>query len=228
MPVHPFTARQLAEQELERPGLKTGFALDWQLPDWLVPAGSWSYESLTPLGVIVRIAEAVGGYVNAHASLNRLVAKQRYPRLPWEWARATPDLVLPIDAVKTLDMRWQEKPAFNAVIVTGERHGITARVLRSGTAGDVQAPMVVDPLLSHVDACRERGRSVLGDTGRQATVTLELPMLEGLGLMDPGLLVSVGEGTASWQGLVRATRIAADWNQALTVRQTVEVERHFL
>lgn len=53
-------------------------------------------------------------------------------------------------------------------------------------------------------------------------------MLNSVGLLDPGLLIAVGEGTTNWRGLVRATSIAADWGESLTVRQTVEVERHYL
>ncbi len=223
----PFNARQLAEQELDRPGLATGFALDWQLPDWLVPAGAWSYEALTPMAVVSRIAEAVGGYVNADARLKTLRAKPRYPALPWEWTSATPDRALPLDVVKTLDLRWTQKPDFNAVMVSGERHGLSARVYRGGTAGELMAPSVVDALLTHADACRERGRSILADTGRQAMVTLELPMLDALGLIDPGQLVAVGDGTAGWRGVVRSTHIAAEWTQSLTVRQTIELERHY-
>lgn len=228
VPTAPFTARQLAEQELTRPGLVTGFNLDWRLPDWLVPAGSWSYQSLSPMGVIGHIAESVGGYLNAHTRLKTLVAKSRYPELPWNWATLPPDRSLPIDVVKTLNLRWQEKPSFNAVYVSGERQGITGHVIRSGTAGDAVAPMVVDGLITHADAARERGRTILADTGKQAVVTLELPMLNSVGLLDPGLLIAVGEGATNWRGLVRATSIAADWGESLTVRQTVEVERHYL
>ncbi len=228
MPGAPFTARQLAEQELSRAGLVTGFHLDWQLPDWLVPAGSWGYQSLSPIGVIGRITEAVGGYVNAHPRLRTLVAKSRYPVLPWNWAKEAPDRTLPIDVVKTLNLRWQEKPTFNAVYVCGEREGVTGHVVRTGTAGDALATTVVDGLITHADAARERGRAILADVSRQAVVTLELPMLETLGLLHPGLLIAVGEGASNWRGLVRGTRIAAEWNESLTVRQTIEVERHYL
>ncbi|ARU21606.1 ribosome hibernation promoting factor [Ralstonia solanacearum] len=228
MPAAPFTARQLAEQELTRAGLVTGFTLDWQLPDWLVPAGSWGYQSLTPMGVIGRITEAVGGCVFAHPRLRTLVAKSRYPVLPWNWAKERPDRTLPIDVVKTLNLRWRELPAFNAVYVCGERDGVTGHIVRAGTAGDVLAATVVEGLITHADAARERGRVILADVGRQAMVTLELPMLEALGLLDPGLLIAVGEGDSNWRGLVRGTRIAAEWNESLTVRQTIEVERHYL
>lgn len=225
-PSAPFTARQLAELELERAGLITGFDLDWQLPDWLVPAGAWSYESLTPVQVIARLVESVGGTLNAHPHLRRLMAMSRYPSLPWEWANQSAHRTLPIDVVKTLSARWQEKPAFNAVFVAGEHQGLVARVVRSGTAGDLLAPMVVDPLITHVDAARERGRAVLADVSRQALVTLELPMLPSIGLLDPGRLIAIGENGQDWRGLVRGTTVSASWSQSLIVRQTVEVERH--
>jgi len=122
VPVAAFTAQQLAGQELARVGLDTGFALDWRIADWLVPAGAWSYEQMSPMSVITRIAESVGGYVNAHPRLKSLAVKPRYPSMPWEWATQTPDVSLPIDVVKTLDLRWQQKPDLNAVIVSGERH----------------------------------------------------------------------------------------------------------
>jgi len=227
-PSVPFTARQLAENELTRPALVTGFSLDWRLPDWLVPPGSWSVQSLTPMGVIGRIVEAVGGYVNAHPRFKTLIAQSRYPTLPWEWSTTAPDRTLPLDVVKTLNLRWQEKPAFNAVYVSGERVGVTAQVLRAGTAGDLLAPMVVDALITHADAARERGRAVLADTGKQALVTLELPLLPAIGLLDPGLLIAVGDGNSPWRGLVRATRIAATWTESLAIRQTIEAERHYL
>jgi hypothetical protein len=222
----PFTARQLAEQELDRAGLSTGFALDWALPDWLVPQGAWSYQALTPLSAILRIVESVGGTLNAHPRELRLAARSRYPAPPWQWTSLAPDLTLPLDAVRTLELRWQEKPAYNAVFVAGERHGLVARVLRSGSAGDLIAPTAVDALITHADAARERGMRILADTGRQALVTLELPMLPTLGLCEPGQLVAVGAGAEAWRGLVRATQIAARWDTALSVRQTIELERH--
>ena len=110
--------------------------------------------------------------------------------------------------------------------VSGERYGVVGHVVRSGTAGDLVAPMVANSFITHADAARERGRAILADTGRQAVVTLELPMFETLGLLDPGLLVAVGSGQSAWRGLVRSTSLSANWSHSLTVRQTIEVERH--
>ena len=227
-PDDPFTARQLADLELERPGLSTGFNLAWQLPDWLVPSGAWSYRSLTPLSAILRIVESVGGNLISHPSLLQLTARSRYPEPPWRWNTVTPDLSLPVDVVRSLSARYLEKPEFDAVIIAGERKGIVGRVKRTGTAGNRLAPMVVDGLITHADAARERGTTMLADVGRQAVVTLELPMLPTIGLLEPGQLLGVGEGDGGWRGLVRSTRVAASWTETLSVRQTVDVERHYL
>ncbi|MDR0770179.1 MAG: hypothetical protein LBE75_03145, partial [Burkholderiales bacterium] len=222
-----FTARQLAEQELTRAGLITGFDLQWGLPDWLVPAGAWGYQALTPVSVIQQIAGAVGGYVNAHHYTRSLLVKSRYPHLPWEWDAATPDHVIPIEAVKAMSLNWNEKPDYNAVYVSGERIGVTARVLRTGSAGDIPAQMATDPLITHVDAARERGRSILGDTGRQASVTITLPMYAMLGLVTPGELLETGKTSKRWRGLVRSTSVSAEFSDSLIVRQTIGVERHY-
>jgi hypothetical protein len=171
---------------------------------------------------------AVGGTLGAHPQQSHLIAASRYPDvygLPWQWAAANPYRSLPIDVVKTLSARWQDRPNLNAVFVAGERQGVIAKVTRSGTAGDVLAPMVVDTLIAHADAARERGRVVLADTGRQALVTLELPMLPSIGLLDPGKLIELRDGADTWRGLVRGTTVSASWNQSLMVRQVVEVER---
>lgn len=230
VPSVPFTARQLADNELTRPGLITGFSVDWQLADWLVPAGAVSFAESSPITVLNRIAEAAGGFVNAHPTLKQLAVRPRYPAAPWNWSSSTPDATLPLDVAKTLNLRWQEKPAYNAVFVAGEHAGVAARVMRAGTAGDVLAPMIVDPLITHAEAARARGIAILSDTGRQSLVTLELPMLSAIGLLSPGQMVAVGENGPSntWHGLVRSTQITAQWSESLTVRQTIELERHYL
>lgn len=169
--------------------------------------------------------------MQAHPYQRQIATRSRYPSLPWEWDSTTADLTLPLAVVKTLNLRWQEEPAFNAAYVAGERMGIVGHITRTGSAGDAVAPMVVDGLITHADAARERGRVILADTGKQAMVTLELPMLESIGLVSPGKLIAVGDDPSAkgngWRGLVRSTQIAAQWSESLTVRQTLEVERHY-
>jgi len=224
--VAPFTAQQLAEQELIRADLITGFSLNWQIPDWLVPAGAFSYESLAPVSVIQKIAESVGAYVNAHHYNKELLVKSKYPSLPWEWASATPDFEAPLDILETLSARWLEYPAYNGVYVSGTNAGVTALVKVYGSDGAEQAEMQTNALITHADAARELGRSILGNTGKQELVTMAMPMLLQTGLLTPGMLFETGEPSKRWRGLIRSTAVSATFSDSLIVRQTISVERH--
>ena len=97
------------------------------------------------------------------------------------------------------------------------------QITRTGTAGDVVAPMITDPLITHADAARARGRPILADTGRQARITLELPILPETGIITPGKLVQYTDAGTTRRGLVRSTAVTA---QLPTARQTIELETH--
>ena len=121
-------------------------------------------------------------------------------------------------------IEWQDKAAYNRVYVGGtETGGILGQITRTGTAGDVVAPMVTDPLITHADAARARGRPILADTGRQARITLELPILPETGIITPGKLVQYTDAGTTRRGLVRSTAVTA---QLPTARQTIELETH--
>jgi hypothetical protein len=241
-PTAPITARQLAENELSRvsvgSGLEADFTLDWNLVDWLIPAGAVSFDNHSPIAVINRMAESAGGFVQAHPALKKLIATSRVPRTasgdllpPWMWNKqdATNALAatLPLQALRTLNIHTQDKPAHNAVYVSGERAGVTAFVKRSSTAGESQAPMVIDALVTHADAARARGTSVLAQTGRQAIVSLEMPLWPTLGVLPVGKLIELANASEAWRAQVLGVGISAQWQDALTVRQTVELVRHF-
>lgn len=230
-----LTSRQFAEAELTRPGLITGFDFDWMFPDelgWDMPAGTWSYNNLTPLEVINQIVQGAGGYVNSHRLNKTLIVRPEYPVPFWEWGLETPDLVLPKTLIRSQNLRWAEKPLYNGVYVTGENTGVTALVRKSGTIGDFQAPSFTGAMISSNLAARLKGISILSAGGKQATVGLELPMEQSVGLLTPGMLIEVtngGYGTeAAWRGLIRSTSIEARrTNQSLTVSQSVDLERHY-
>jgi hypothetical protein len=229
-----LNSRQFAESELTRPGLVTGYSLDWQLIDslgWLMPADTWSYSELTPIQVIQNIVQGAGGYVNSHPADKQLLVKAKYPTPYWEWPTATGLLTIPRSFVKRQSLEWHEKPAYNGVYVSGENTGVTAFVKRTGTAGEFQAPMFVNPMISAASAARNKGMSILSAGGKQATVSLDLPMEASLGLVSPGVMVEVtngGLGTApAWRGIVRSSSVAANWGRGLTVNQSLRVERHY-
>ncbi|HOX59638.1 MAG TPA: hypothetical protein PLC99_22380 [Verrucomicrobiota bacterium] len=218
------TAQQLLNEALMVNGVSIGWTVDWQLEDWSVPAGLWSYTG-TYLGAAQRLAESGGGYVQADHALQTLHIRPYYPVAPWDWAEATPDLALPEDVCTVEEIEWQDKPAYNAVWVVGGANGRRDQVKRTGTAGDVLAPTVVDPLACDTVMTRQRGLRVIADTGRQVHLSLKLPVLAATGLIRPGLLLEYTEQGQTHVGLSRAVSVNY---QFPTAWQTIKVETHEL
>ncbi len=217
-----ITAQQAAEAAITAAGLPTGWTLDWQLTDWLLPAGLWVHQG-SPLSAVTRIAEAAGGYVQAYPVAKVLAILPRYPVAPWDWAGETPDIEIPSSVAVTEGIEWADKPAYNAVYVSGATGGVLGHVKRAGTAGDIVAQMVTDDLITHADAARQRGTAILSDTGRQARVGISLPVLDETGIIMPGQLVRYVDGATTRLGLARSVSVTAGLPK---VRQTVEIETH--
>lgn len=216
----PRTARQLMDDVLTINGVPLGWSIDWGLTDWNVPAGVFAHQG-TWIDALAAIAEAPGGYLLPHPSEAILRVRHRYPVAPWNWHAVTPDLVLPVDAVSRESLRWLEKPAYNRVFVSGQSAGVLGQVTRTGTAGNVIAPMVVDALITEAAAARQRGTAILADTGQQFEVGLRLPVLPETGIVEPGTFVEYQDGSVARLGLVRSTRIEAGFPE---VWQTLGVE----
>lgn len=217
------SAQQLLADALTDNGVALGWTLDWQAADWLVPAGLYNHTG-PYIAHAQRLAEAAGAYVQADPLTDTLRILPRYPLLPWEWDTATPDVDLPSAPVVREAIEWLQRPDYNRVFVSGtEAGGILGQVTRAGTAGDVVAPMVTDPLVTHADAARARGRAILADTGRQARITLDLPILPETGILTPGQLIRYTDAGTPRTGLVRSTAVRA---QLPAARQTIELETH--
>jgi len=224
------TMVQLANEEVAG----TGIAVDYGTVSWLVSAGAWYYDALTPLAALTRLAEASGGVVQSHPSAPTIEIRARYPLSPWAWPTSEPDAVVQDDIVTGVRLQLQSRPQVDAVIVAGERVGVVAKVKRDGEAGQSFAPQQVDPLITHADAARERGRNVLADRGPQAVIDHELPLFAAPlqtgqpGLLLPLMLVQRVAAEGTWHGLVTAVRIdARRQGDAVDVQQTVTLERHY-
>ena len=216
------TARQLMDDVLTVNGIPLGWAVDWGLTDWNVPAGAFAQQG-SWIEALTAIAGAAGGYLIPHPSAQSIRVRHRYPVAPWEWSTVTPDFVLPVDSVARESLRWLEKPAYNRVFASGQDVGVLGQVTRAGTAGDVLAPMVVDPLITEAAAARQRGIAVLADTGHQLEVSLRLPVLAETGIIEPGAFVEYQDGSVTRLGIVRATQVEAGMPE---VWQTLGVQAY--
>lgn len=222
--VEAMTAQQLMADALTENGVSIGWDIDWQITDWLVPAGAWSHTG-TAMDACLTIAAAAGAYIQAHRTSQILSVLPRYPSAPWTWASVTPDIQIPEDVCVTEGIEWLDKPDYNTVFISGQTGGILAHVTRGGTAGDKPAQMITDPLITHADAGRQRGTAILADTGRQKLISLSLPVLPETGIIVPGQFVRYNEGGNQHIGLTRAVEVLPDFPK---LRQTITVESHVL
>lgn len=217
----PRTAQQLVLDALDL----TGIGLDWQIDDWLVPGDVWSHSG-TPLSVAQRIAEAAGAVVRSHRSEPRLQIAPRFPHLPWAWAGAPADVVMPGQIITADSLQPAQAAHFNAVYIAGTAPGRPlGHVTRAGSAGDRLAPQITDALITEVVAARMRGQSVLAASAITHQQPITVPLLTGgtrPGLILPGYLIEVQEPDETWRGLVRGITVSVD---APSIRQALEVER---
>ncbi|KAI5912319.1 hypothetical protein PA01_12865 [Azoarcus sp. PA01] len=216
------TAQQLLSDALTVNNVPIGWALDWRVTDWLVPAGSWSHTG-TYIDAATRIAESAGAYVQAHNTDQTLIILPRYPVAPWNWPGETPDIDLPEDVCEVEGIEWQDKPDYNAVWISGAAAGRRDRIRRAGTAADRSAPTIVDPLATAPEMTLQRGRAALGDTGRQAHITLRLPVLPETGIIQPGKLVRYTESGTPRIGLTRGVQLEQRFPE---LWQTIRLETH--
>lgn len=222
----PSFAAALADAELNRGGEVSGFELDWQLIDdlgWPVPANTLNYQGLTPLQAIQKIATAGGGFVQSHPSEPTVIVVPDYPIASWQWAGATPNKVILPDLVKSESLQWQEKPAYNGVYVEGVVSGVVAFMRITGTAGENQAETFVDRMTCDQAAARQKGLSILSEGGKQARMSIDLPMHNSIGLLLPSMLIEV---SGQWRGLVRGVSISVQ-QKGLSITQSIDVERHY-
>jgi hypothetical protein len=217
------TAQQLMVDVLKINGVSLGWDIDWGLTDWLVPEGVFAVQG-SYIDGLNSIASAAGAYIQPHPTLDKFSVQLRYPVAPWQWGSVVPQYEIPSSVMTRESIEWQSKPAYNRVYVTGQQQGVMGRITRSGTAGDLLAPMVTDPLITHADAARQRGISVLGDTGRQAMVELSLPVLPETGVIHPGKFVRYTDNGVTRIGLTRSVQVQASGSTNL--RQSIRLETH--
>ena len=215
------TAQQLMGDVLTVNGVPFGWTVDWQLTDWLVPGNVWTHQGAY-VGALNSIVQAAGGYLQPHESDKVVKALLRYPTAPWDWGAAA-DFELPADVTTQEGIVWQENPRYNRVFVSGVSAGVLGQVTRAGTDGASIAPMVTDALITHADAARQRGVRELATGGRQAMVSLQLPVLETTGVIPPGKMVRYVDGSTTRVGITRSVQVDVRMPE---IFQSIEVETY--
>lgn len=220
-----LTAQQIANQVLTLNGVGIDWDVDWQIPDWSVPGGTWVHKGRY-MDAINDIARAVGAYVQPHMIDQTLRILPRYPVLPWHWDTATAVFDLPAGLAVVRSTDFVEKPEYNRIWVQGESVGVAGFITRTGTAGDVIAEQAVHPLITAPAAQRARGEAELANSGKQEHVSLRLPVLPETGLILPGTFIRQSFPTGVDREIFGITRKIDISYAEPVLRQTITLEAH--
>jgi hypothetical protein len=195
-------------------------------PDWLVPAGAWSWSNQSPIAAIHSAAQSTGLVVVPSMAGQSLTVQPRYPVLPWDYAGDTPNLVVPESAIMRLQRRQAVATQANAVYVHGgEVGGVLCRVLRNLSAGDRVAPTQSSPLITHADAGRLLGGRILSGQHQQPGVRgITLPLGGEFPLGAVGNLLRIDLPGDTQHGIINAVSIEASRSdRGVRTRQTLQI-----
>lgn len=229
----PTNALQVIQGILEN----TGFEIDWDvsLADYTIPAGAWGYENKAPIEVIDELVKAAGGVLVPATALSKLYAAQRYREAPpWYWQSlsvSSLDFQVADSTILSLSSEWHPSTEYRGVYISGITQGVAVDVTKTGTDGTPRAPDVYDALNLTTQQCRGRGISILGQSGAQEIVTIELPLpTSGApGLIVPGKwgeIQDTNDSENNWRALVLSTAVNVSRPGASRATQTIRLERH--
>jgi len=218
-----LTAQQMMNEVLKINGVSIGWTVDWGIEDWQLPANAFSHTG-PYIDALKRIAEAGGGYLQPHDTDQTIKVLPRYQYGWWDWGALAAEYDLPEDIVSVEGIEWKDAAPYNAVyVVGGSTGGRKDRIIRTGEAGDNYHPTIVDPLATDTVMTRQRGLAALGDTGRQAHVSIRLPVLPETGIIRPGTLIDYTAQGTKYRGLVRGAQVTTGHPD---IWQTVRIETH--
>ena len=216
------SAKQLCESILEN----TGWTIDWQIQDWIIKSGAFSVFD-TPIRAILRIASAYNAIAYADAEEKTIRIKERFKVKSWNLSGATPDLVVPDDAILTLSQQYIPQKVYNGVYVVGtSKNGVGAFVKRTGTDGTPTMEQVQDDLFTDTIVVMQRGTTELCfRAGAYYKATIAIPILEQTAQL--GDIIEYKVDGVSTKAIVTATNTNAARNDdgSISASQTLEVIR---
>jgi len=213
------TARQLCQAELDRVNSST--TLQWELIDelsWIVPAGSLSYSSMTPIAVIKMIAESAGGFVYSEKGSDTITIKPKYKKTFWDSITVEEyDRLIPESLVTEQSTDYEPYPDYNGITLTNDRSGLSGQIKRTGTAGDTLLETANNPLFT-VESMGSYGKAALAKSGLVETHNLVMPIGPDVSECVPGDLVAFN---AEWWGIIEGVNVS--FNHAV-INQSIKVE----
>lgn len=201
------------------------FIANFEIDDWLIPAGTYAVSNKAPMGVIAEIADAVGGFVSSHLHDATLSIKSRWKTNAWSLSSATPDVTIPADVIILANDKPNKETRYNTVILIGDTEA--HEVYRATQGRDSIAPVLSHALYTDQDATVPKGTAVLSDSGTHAIYSLKMLMTDAMPLAELGQIWQINDTDGAWRGLVTGIAINVELvDDAPNVYQTLTVDRY--
>jgi hypothetical protein len=191
------------------------------IADFTVPAGAFSVGNKSPIDAINEAATQLGCMILADDATRKLTIIPRWPTAPWLMATAVPDLTLHDAVITNYSESVERNPLCDVVWLRGEQQGISAKVKRTGSAGNIPAPDINAQLIVDNQAARIAGTNALADTGDKLNINLTLPVMADLPPAVPGMLIGIREGAEVFKGTCDSWSIRA----SVTDRGDIDIEQ---
>ncbi|WP_432460789.1 hypothetical protein [Agarivorans sp. QJM3NY_25] len=224
-----INAWQLAEQQLNPLGF--GLSRDELSPDWLLATASYQWRDKLPIEVLAEIAKASGAIFCPDPMTKIIAVQPRYRVSPWLWGELADeecDHVIDEDLLVTESAENQTSQQINTVIIAGTNYGVVTEVVKAGSAGDVSAGEVSDPLAQSHQVNAERARNLMADSGEIELLGLKLPLSQPeqfSELIKPGQLCRIKSANGQQTGLCIHNKISAE--SITQVWQSPTLEIHY-
>lgn len=205
--------------------VNTGWSLDNKMIDYPIPTGAFTYTNLTPAAALLSVAKSVGAILDINDATKTVSVVPAWPVMPWDTANAICDVILNDSIILEHSTSQTINQEHNAVFVRGEQQGVACKIKRAGTLGDQFANDVVDTLITHNQAARQRGTCELANSGNKQNTTIRTKLLDDLPPIRPGMLVGLTYTDSVFKATCDSMTINASISDqgAITVSQTIQV-----
>lgn len=208
------------------------FSIDeFDVDDWLIPAGTLNVSNQTPISIISQLATACGGKVISHVSEPKLSIIKRWKKPAWEMATAKPSLVVPMNVVHSISDEKRTSPRHNTVTLIGRQQAF--EIYRQGQGRDLIAPVANWYLYTDQASAIARGVQLLSDSGNHVHYTVKMLVSDkyNLPLAKLGQIWQINDDTDGGDGAFNAvvTSVALSVSRdgdAVVVWQTVGMDRY--
>ena len=196
--------------------------------DFNVPAGAFSVGNKSPIDAVQEAVAQLGCMLLPNDETKELTVVPRWPNVPWLMDGVTPDLTVHDAVITSYSESKEISTECNVVWLRGEQQGISAKVKRAGTAGNIAADDISAKLIVDNQAARTAGTNALADTGNKLNINMTLPIMADLPPATPGMLIGIREGVDVFKGTCDSVTISASVSDTgdIDVEQTITVVRH--